>query len=104
MADIMDRTETPEDTPEEAPGAGVQEVLDSCTLGELEALEQMCGIPVDQFMDPTQPKLRLVRAVVTTIKRRTDPAYTYDDTADMRMDEVEGALASATPTEGPVHG
>ena len=83
-----------------APRADINSVLDACTLGELEDLEEMCGAPIDQFSDAARPKLKLVRAVVTILKQRENPAFTFEETRPMRMSEVEAILVAAVPTVG----
>lgn len=57
------------------------------TLGEIETLEELTGKSLDEIADAGMPKGRLMRALVYVITKRTNPAYTFEDTSKLTLDE-----------------
>lgn len=70
--------------------------LSSLTLGEIELFEDLTGLPFDEAFDPGKPKAKAMRALAVISKRRTDPDFTWEQSADLIM-----AVGStpADPTE-----
>ena len=66
---------------------GVLEVsMDELTFGELEDLEDFLGVPATKFGEVSQAKL--TRRLVYLMQRRTDPGFTYEQTADLTQSSM----------------
>lgn len=71
------------------------------TLGETATVEQIAGLPIDALNDPTQPKSKLLAALVMVLKKRTHPDFTLDDAFSMDTDEAAALLASLDGEDDP---
>ena len=70
--------------------------FETLTLGEAEDLESMLGVSLDKMEDASQVKM--MRAVVFLVARRSDPDFVYEDTADMQVSEVAEMLGGNSPS------
>ncbi len=64
--------------------------LDKLTLAEIEELEELTGKAIDVLFDG--PKGKLMRALFFVVTKRTDPTYTFEQTAGLTINEVTAAL------------
>jgi len=69
--------------------------LDDLTLGEAEHLEELVGCSLSKMGDASE--IRMIRALATITGQRTDPSFTYEDTASMRLSEMVAALTEKKP-------
>lgn len=60
--------------------------MSELTLAELEDLEDFLGVPATKFADVSQAKLS--RRLIFLMKRRDEPEFTYEDTADLTQSSV----------------
>lgn len=76
---------------------------DDLNLEEIETLEELTGEMIDKIMTIKVPKGKLLRALVYVITKRTNPAYTYAETAKLTLDQgldlVAGTEDEADPKE-----
>lgn len=61
--------------------------MEELTLGELEDLEDFLGVPATKFGEASQGKL--TRRLVYLMKRRDDPSFTYEQTANLTQSSLE---------------
>jgi hypothetical protein len=68
--------------------------LDSFTLDELEVVEDVVGVPADEFLDGKTPvsKAKLMKAIALVVKRRTDPAVTLEQVGKLTFVELDTLL------------
>lgn len=85
---------TPLPTPE--PDDSVVIDLDALTLADLEELEEKFNKSAGELM--REMRTSTLRFLVYLSKRRTDPSYTYDDTANLTMSQVR--MGEVDPTGG----
>ena len=74
------------------------------TLRQLAAVEQVVGVPLDQF-NRAPSRARLIAALVWQQRVATDPDATLDDVLDMTMDDMTkelGVAAETAPDPSPV--
>jgi len=77
-------------------GDGVLNInVDDLTVAELEEIEERTGMPFDAFARPDTKKGALLRAMVFVIKRRDDPAYSWEQAGDER---IQMASSEESPT------
>lgn len=60
-------------------------VMDSLTAGEIEDAEDLAGVPITDFFDPVKPKGRISRAIGCVVRRRIDPAFTWEQARDLKV-------------------
>tara|TARA_B100000519_G_C14030833_1_gene337957 strand:- start:207 stop:461 length:255 start_codon:yes stop_codon:yes gene_type:complete len=73
--------------------------IDSLTIGEIVEIEDLTGLPMDAMQDPTSPKGRMLQAMAYISRRRTDPKFTFEDAANLKL-EVD---SDEDPTDGSEH-
>jgi hypothetical protein len=64
------------------------------TLGEIETIEELTGKTLDDIIEVKTPRGRLMRALVFVITKRTNPAYTFEETASLTLDQGLNALGT----------
>jgi hypothetical protein len=64
------------------------------TLGEIETIEELTGKTLDDIIEVKTPRGRLMRALVFVITKRTNPAYTFEETAGLTLDQGLNALGT----------
>ena len=74
--------------------------IDTLTLGEAEQLEEMIGVNLSNMGDVSQ--VRLIRSMVTLSAQRTNPEFTYEDTADMLLNDMVAKLGEADDSDPSV--
>lgn len=72
----------------------------SLTLGEVDAIETLSGLPIGALADEDKPKGKALTALAYIIKRRENPAFTFADAAKLTMHEV-GALTGSDEDDAP---
>ena len=68
--------------------------FESITLNEVEQIELITGASIDQLMDAGQPKGKAMKAIIYTIKKRTDPNFTLEQAGAVSMTEANNMFAS----------
>jgi hypothetical protein len=68
--------------------------FESLTLNEVEQIELITGASIDQLMDAGQPKGKAMKAIIYTIKKRTDPDFTLEQAGAVSMTEANNMFAS----------
>lgn len=71
--------------------------FDDLTLGEVEELEMLIGKGVDAAFENGQPKGRALRAFVYIAKRRENPNFKFEDTANITQKEATEFLTGDDP-------
>ena len=71
--------------------------IDTLTLGEAEQLEDMLGASLSTLADVSQVKL--IRSLATLTAQRTDPDFTYEDTADLLLSDMAANLEGGADTD-----
>jgi len=61
---------------------------DTLTLGEIETIEDLTGVTIDDIVSVKVPKGKLLRALIFVMTKRTDPGYTYEQTANLTLDSA----------------
>lgn len=59
--------------------------LQHLTISELEEIEEKSGLPIDVLADPKRPKAKMMRAVAYVLRRRDNPAFTWEDAGSLRI-------------------
>ena len=65
------------------------------TLGEIETIEELTGKTLDDIVEVKTPRGRLMRALVFVITKRTNPNYTFEETAKLTLDQGLNALGTS---------
>jgi hypothetical protein len=68
--------------------------FESLTLNEVEQIELITGASIDQLMDAGQPKGKAMKAIIFTIKKRTDPNFTLEQAGEVSMTEANSMFES----------
>jgi hypothetical protein len=68
--------------------------FESLTLNEVEQIELITGASIDQLMDAGQPKGKAMKAIIYTIKKRTDPNFTLEQAGAVSMTEANAMFDS----------
>ncbi len=74
--------------------------VDTLTLGEIEQIEQMARQGIGTLTDDSKPRGRMLRAIITVLKRREDPSYKYEQSADVtpaERGEVSASMDGGEP-------
>lgn len=75
--------------------------LNTLTLGEAEQIEELSGSPLAPFLNGAPMTMGMLRALAFVFHRKTDPTFTYDQTADLVLNEVTFTWADVVdPTDG----
>jgi hypothetical protein len=68
--------------------------IDDMTLGDLEDLEEATGMAFSDIESTLSqagdkmPPIKVVKAIIWILRRKTDPAYTLADTASVKLTEL----------------
>lgn len=71
--------------------------LDDFTIGELEEIEEIGGVPFSSIGEGNLP-IKAIKALVFVVKRRDDPAFTIEDAAKVKVTEFT-VTAETGPTD-----
>lgn len=63
--------------------------VEDLTLGEIETLEELCNASFDELFADNKPKGKAMRAIVFIVNRRTNPDYTYEETANIKISDFD---------------
>jgi hypothetical protein len=66
--------------------------LKHLTVEEIEAFEEKLDVPFDQAFHPTRPKGKVLRTLGWIIKRRDNPAFTWEDAGKLRIELSGGEV------------
>lgn len=72
--------------------------IQSLTLGEVAAIEDLAGVSVDAMADDDRPKGRLLAAFIFVMKRREDPGFKFEDALNIPLSEANELLGTPDPT------
>lgn len=72
--------------------------LNSLTVGEIELAEELSGQPITYSLDPDKPKGRIMRAIGCAVRRRSDPEFTWEQAAGLKV--FFGSESAVPPTSG----
>lgn len=61
---------------------------ESLNLEEIEQIEDLTGFTFDEIINGKVPKGKFFRAVIFVISKRTNPAYTYAETAKLTLNDA----------------
>jgi hypothetical protein len=64
------------------------------TLGEIETIEELTGKTLDDIIEVKTPRGRLMRALVFVITKRSNPGYTFEETAKLTLEQGLTALGT----------
>jgi hypothetical protein len=59
--------------------------IDSLTLDEIDAIEEIIDAPLDSLNKPGQKRAKLLKAMAYVIKRRENPDFTIEDAGRLRI-------------------
>lgn len=76
---------------------------DILTIGEVELVEELSGMSIDTFSRPGTPKAKFMRAMGMVYRRRTDPGFTWEQAAHLRvrMDDGKNVPPQSGNGSGP---
>ncbi|WP_406138807.1 hypothetical protein OH828_14430 [Streptomyces anulatus] len=60
--------------------------IDSLSLNEIEAIEDIIDGPLDSLAKPGAKKARMLKAMAFVVKRREDPNFTIEDAGNLRVE------------------
>lgn len=75
--------------------------VDTLTLGEIEQIETMARQGIGTLTDDSKPRGRMLRAIITVVKRRDDPSYKYEQSAEVTQAELGELFASMDGGQAP---
>ncbi len=64
--------------------------IETLTLAEIEELEELTDRSIDKMFDG--PKARVLRALFYVVTKRTDPNFTFEDTASVTIHDAQSAM------------
>ena len=59
--------------------------INELTISEIVEIEELTGLPLDALGNPDKPKGRMLQALAFISKRRTNPAFTWEDAGAIRI-------------------
>ena len=68
------------------------------TVGDIAEIEQISDLPFSALGDANTPKGKLMQAVAYVLKRKDNPAFTFEDAGQLSMDEIN-TLLEENPTK-----
>lgn len=71
---------------------------DELTIGELEEAERLTGKNLEELFPAGKLTTAGARALAFLFERRTDPAYSWEDAADVKFATVVERMVAADPT------
>ena len=71
--------------------------FDELTLGEIEEIELLLNTGIDDAFADGKPKGRALRAFVFIAKRRENPNYKFEDTANVSQAEALAFVTGKDP-------
>lgn len=76
--------------------------LENLTLGEISQIEKLSGLSINLIQDDASPKGAALAAIAYTFKRRTDPAFSWNDAQAFTVTEANELLGlNADEDEDP---
>lgn len=73
--------------------------FESLTIGEVETIEQISGAPIDALMDEKALKGKSLKAVVFTVKKRENAAFTLEDAAKLSFKDAMSIINSGDDSD-----
>lgn len=71
--------------------------ISQLTLGEIDTLEELSGLPAQALADEDKPKAKQMAALAYIIKKRSDPDYTLEMARKLTQEEFKDILTGDTP-------
>lgn len=81
-------------------GEGIDINVDTLTIGEIEAAENLCGKSIMPIISRGDFPAAVLAALVTVVKQRDNPAFTYQDARGIRIGEIKTADGDPTTPAG----
>jgi len=72
--------------------------INSLTVGEIEAVEELSGSSIDQLFSANGRKGKALRAIAYITKRRENPDFTWEDAGNLRIN-LTAPEENPTPPE-----
>ena len=74
------------------------DMITSLTLGDMEDVEELSGIPFMAIQEGAALPMRAVRALAFVVRRKGQPELTYEECRDMTLNDLRETLS---PKERP---
>jgi hypothetical protein len=71
--------------------------LNEISVGEIEEIEDLAGMPFDTVFDPKARKGKILRAIATVVRQRTDPSFTFEEAGKLRLLQRVGKVPPTVP-------
>ena len=102
-------TQEPTAPPTPAPQAELPPIelnfdLDDLDLGETADLAEALGLNLDELDRLSTPTPRMLPALVWIVKRRTDPAFTYEDARKIKLRQLSSPASAPAPAPAKARG
>ena len=59
--------------------------ISDLTIAEVVEIEDRTGLPLDALGSPDHPKGRMLQALAYIVKRREDPAFTWEQAGELKI-------------------
>lgn len=73
--------------------------LENLTVAEIEAIEEITGVPLDKLGKADQPKGKMLRAMVYVTQRRKNPDFTMEDAGNFVLNFTGRSEPDPTETD-----
>ena len=73
--------------------------VNKLTLGEIAKVEDLSGLPIAAFENEDKPKGLALAALAFVWRRRSVPAFTWNDALDLPLDEAQKILGITDETD-----
>ena len=70
------------------------------TVGDIAEIEEISKLPFSALGDTQTPKGKLMQAVAFVLKRKDNPAFTFEDAGKLSMDEINHLLEENPTKKG----
>jgi hypothetical protein len=74
-------------------------IVGEMTVGEIEMLEERTGRPVTRIFDDGVPLGTALRTLAFLVRRREDPAFTWEQSAELRVNLTSSEANGKNPTQ-----
>ena len=71
--------------------------ISDLTIAEVVLIEDKTGLPLDALGDADKPKGRMLQALAYIVKKRQDPAYTWEQAGELKINTTSEPV---DPTDG----
>ena len=71
--------------------------INDLTIAEVVEIEDRTGLPLDALGQSDKPKGRMLQALAYIVKKRQDPAYTWEQAGELKINTTSEPV---DPTDG----